>query len=325
MLEVGHATVGETARLPVIILGGSDNKPGPVPGGMKPTEMLTGYKGSIELPSGHCLAEEVSNHLTITGRFERPILLGPKRIYEGKVSCELVNSEGDFLATLRTVWRLVGDRFGASDPVALITCDILPSSNEFQRLLQTGYDSCPECFFWSQLVEAQPHEMGAGSWKPSYRFRANAGEPPKNYYPGHLVIVRAQALRMGLTERLMRLVYRHRNVDVRRRHIQMLAHGWTELLAEDCRNLFAFQPSMLSVSIPYYCLNAFRKFRRQDLTVPEFEDYVAKVFLHGEFQPGSVGRPVVFATTRILSFAKDVDTKAELAELTENLAISPQS
>ncbi|NIO10258.1 MAG: hypothetical protein GTO40_20540 [Deltaproteobacteria bacterium] len=49
--------------------------------------------------------------------------------------------------------------------------------------------------------------------------------------------------------------------------------------------------------------------------MPEVESAVAMAFVRSDFRRATLGRPVVFTITPILSFAKDIDTKAELAEV----------
>ena len=97
-------------------------------------------------------------------------------------------------------------------------------------------------------------------------------------------------------------------------HDRRRGMGSTRTVLEDFRQLFQFKPPVLSVSIPYHVLRAYYKLRRQQMTVSDFEYAIGKTFLHREVHHSADGRPVVFSITRIASFAKDIDTKAELAE-----------
>ena len=302
-------------RLPILVLAGSDRQPAPVPRQLKADDRLTGLKGALRLPSGRCLAGELVERLKKSERFEDPILIGPRKVYAGNVDCEIVDVEGDLAMTLAQIRQLIRNRFDLSSPVAFSTCDILPTPDEIRRLLAESYDPHASCFFWGELIEAQPQQMGASRWKPSYHFLSDVGQPLKNLYPGHLMIARPAALRMRLASHLLQLVYSHRNLDHHKRYLRMILRGLGRLIAEDFRNLFSFKPPLLSISIPYFSLRAYFKFRRQRLTVPEFAQHFAKVFLHNDHHQHTNGPAVVFAITPIVSFAKDIDTKAELAEM----------
>ena len=307
------------ARLAIIVLAGSDPYPAPVPHGLKREDMLSGYKGSHRLPWGPCLAGELVERVKESDRFEEPILLGPRRLYEGQVNCEIVDVDGNLMTTLRRAFQVIRSRFSLYSPIALSTCDILPTPDEISHLLETCYDPYRKCMFWWQLVEAQPSDLGASAWKQSYQIHPDVGQPPKELYPGHLVIARPGALRTSLTIRILEAAYRYRSLNIHKRHFRMIARVLGRLAAEDFRHLFLFKFPALTVSIPYHGLRAYYKLRRQQLTLPDFEYAVAKAFLRSEFHHCARGRPVVFAITQIQSFAKDIDTKAELAEASASM------
>ena len=301
-------------RLPIIILAGSDPRPGAVPRGLKREDMLSGYKGAHRLPWGRCLAGELVERVKESDRFEEPILVGPRWVYDGQVDCEIVDVDGYLMTTLRSAFQVIRNRFSLSSPIAFSTCDILPTPDEIHRLLETCYVPYQECMFWWQLVEAKPEDLGISAWKQLYQIRPGFGQLPKNLYPGHLVIARPSALRIGLTNRILELMYRYRNREIHKRQFRMITRSLRTLVAEDLHDLFSLKLPVLTVSIPYYGLRAYYRLRHRTLTLPDFESAVAKAFVRREFHHFAHGRPVVFAITQILSFAKDIDTKAELAE-----------
>ena len=300
-------------RLPIIVLAGSDAYPGAVPPGMRSEDMLDGYKGVHRLPGGRCLAGELVDRLKRSDWFEEPILVGPRHVYDGHVSCEVVDADGNLATVLSRTFEFIRSRFDLSSPIAISTCDILPTPEDVNRLLATCYYPYRDCMFWWQLVEAQPNELGASAWKQPYRMRPAIGEPTKNLYPGHLVILRPGALRLSLTNRILQLAYHYRTRDMHKRFFWMIARGLGRLIVEDLCDLVRLRVPLLTVSIPYRGLSAYRRLCRQQLTLTDFENHVAKTFLHRECRI-SLGRPVVFATTSLVSFAKDIDTKAELKE-----------
>ena len=125
-------------------------------------------------------------------------------------------------ATLQQAIDAIRTRYSLSEPVAFATSDILPTAEEFCRLLDGSYLPHRDALFWGQFVAAEPDEMGASSWKPSYRFRPDDDRPPLNLYPGHLVIARPDALRLTVAVHLLSLAYRYRNRDLRQRYVRMV-------------------------------------------------------------------------------------------------------
>src|SRR5438105_5690896 len=97
--------------MPILILAGSDQRPGPVPQDLQPDDMLSGFKGAIRLPWGRSLAAELVDRVRATGRFQDPLLVGPKTVYAGLVDCEIIDVEGTLTATLRRVIDVVRTRF----------------------------------------------------------------------------------------------------------------------------------------------------------------------------------------------------------------------
>jgi hypothetical protein len=312
-------------RLPLIILAGSDRRAGPVATGVRPEEMLRGCKGAHRLPSGRPLLAELVDRYRRSECFADPIVVGPLQVYRGLVDCELVHVEGNLAATLAVVHEVAMSRFDSAEPLALSTCDILPTPEEIRQLLRESYQPHAACCFWGQVVEARAEELGASGWKPAYRVKRDDAEDERadgpdssemlSVYPGHLVIVRRAALRIGLTNHLLKVAYRFRNRDMRWRHVQIAACGLGRLMWEDIRQLFTGRAPFLTFSIPYYGLRAYYRWRRGELTLRDFERAIARTFVHRRYQGQNGGRPVVFARTRILSLAKDIDTVAELAEL----------
>ncbi len=301
------------ATLPILILAGSDQRPGPVPSALSKADMLSGYKGALPLPWGGCLAGELVNRLRRAGRFADPIVIGPRSVYAGLLDCEIADVEGTLGVTLSRVARLLHDRFPADQPVAITTCDILPTPDELRELLQTGYDPHADCHFWWQIVAAEPGDLGASAWKPRYALRNEVGAPPQTVYPGHLVILRPEAVRFELINQLLVAAYRYRNWPLRKRFFPILLRGLGLLIKQDLLNLGRLQLPTLTCSMPWHLLRAYRGIRRATLTLPEFERHLARTVLHRRYC-GS-GRPFVITMTRHVAFAKDIDTRGELEEL----------
>lgn len=305
--------------LPILILAGSDQRPGPVGPGLTADVMLSGYKGALALPSGRCLAAELIDRLRRSGRFADPVLLGPLSIYERRVDCEVVDVTGTLDKTLSRVTGLLGERYSPDQPVAISTCDILPTVEEISEIIETGYAPNAACHFWWQIVTAEPGELGAGSWKPRYGLRTAPGAPLLTVYPGHLVIIRPNALRLDLLNGLLVAIYRYRNRPLKKRFLPMLRSGLSLLAGHDLRNLARRQLPILTVSIPWHIVRAYAGIRRGTLTLSEFERRLAGAIVHRDYHDG---RPFVITMTRATSFAKDIDTLAELREAAQ-LIVEP--
>ncbi|HIB53313.1 MAG TPA: hypothetical protein EYO39_00565 [Nitrospirales bacterium] len=301
-------------RLPLLILAGSDPQPGPAPAGLAQDDMLSGFKAVYRLPSGVPLISELIQRFNASGRFEQPILIGPRRVHEGIVDCEIVDVEGSLATTLEHTYKFITRRFHHLDPVAISACDILPTPDEIRSLLETNYDPHEDAQFWWQLVDTKPESLNVSSWKQSYQLRPDTDQPPMNLYPGHLVIVRVGALRMRVVNSVLQIAYWYRNRDLRTRHVHVAIESFRRLLAEDIRSLTSLRLPLFSISIPIRGLLAYYKMVRKQLTLREFEHHVAKTLVRRAFHKSAQGRPVRFTVTPILAFAKDIDTKAELAE-----------
>ncbi len=301
-------------RLPILILASSDPQPGPAPTELTQDDMLSGFKAVYRLPSGIPLISELINRLHKSERFEPPILIGPRRVYEGIVDCEIVDVEGSLATTLTHTYKFIRRRFHRLDPVAITTCDILPTSEEIRLLLETNYDPNADAQFWWQLVNTTPDLLNASSWKQAYPLRPDEGQALMNLYPGHLVIIRVGALRMRVLNSILQIAYWYRNRDLRTRHVHVAVKSFRRLLTEDLRSLTSLRLPLFSISIPLRGLLAYYKMVRKQLTLREFEHLVSKTMVRRTFRNSAQGRPVRFTVTPIPAFAKDIDTKAELAE-----------
>jgi hypothetical protein len=307
-----------TRRLPIIVLGNSDARPGASPEGVPRTALLTGPKGTIRLRSGRCLAAELIARIRDSQRFEDPVLLGPRDWYRGQVDCDIQHVEGSLIHTLRELMSTVRQRWSWDQPFAVTSCDILPTAEDLRELLDRDYAPHADAIFWWQMVEADPERMGAGAWKPGYMLPVRQGETPRRLYPGHVVIARAAGLRFDLMNRLLELAYRYRNRLLEDRYLGIMCGALGTLLRHDVRELVRWRLSSLTLSIPYFGLRGYYRYRRGRATLGDVEHFLAKAFVHRTTLRQAQGRPVVITISQQLAFAKDIDTYAELAELQTN-------
>ncbi len=299
--------------LPIIILAGGNDSLETIPDGFAADDMLRGFKGAVRLPSGRCIAGELIQRVSDSGRFETPILVGPRRIYHDLVDCEISDTSGDLPATVSGLTRVLTERY-ADRPVAVSACDILPTASDLRELLDESYRPHADSGFWWQMIAAEPAEMGASRWKPSYRMRPSPNEPLLNLYPGHLLILRPSAVRLDWFNRFLMLAYRFRNRSIYERVIRITLGAMGLWLADDLRSVGSFRCPGRIVGAPYGIFRTHWRYSQERLTVPGLAAELTRQIMVPGRTPGTA-HPAAMVVTRIRSFAKDIDTRQELEEI----------
>lgn len=302
--------------LPIIILAGGNDRLETIPGGFTADDMLRGFKGAVRLPSGRCIASELVQRIRGSGRFEEPVLVGPRRVYGDLVDCEIADTTGDLPATIAEFTSLLTRRYPGR-PVAVSACDILPTAADFRTLLDESYFQHAGSGLWWQLIAAHPEEMGVSGWKPSYRLKPAPGEPLLNLYPGHLVILRSDAVRLDIFNRFLMLAYRFRNRSVYERVIRITLRALGLWLADDLRRIGSLRWPGRVVAAPYGIFRTYRLYSLERLTVPGLAAEMTRQIMEPRRDRG-FDHPVAMVVTRIRSFAKDIDTRPELEEILED-------
>lgn len=299
--------------LPIIILAGGNDRLETIPDGFTAGDMLSGFKGAVRLPSGQCIAGELIQRVRESDRFEDPVLVGPSRIYHDLVDCELSETSGELLATVSALNDLLTRRY-ENRPVAISACDILPTAADFRDLLDHSYQPYVDSGLWWQLIAAEPAEMGASSWKPNYRMRLTPDDPLLNLYPGHLLILRPGAVRLNWLNRFLMLAYRFRNRSVYERMIRITLRALGLWLVDDLRGVASFHCPGRVVAAPYGIFKAYLRYRLERFTVRDLSTELSRQIMVPGHMPGIAPRAAV-VVSRIRSFAKDIDTHQELAEV----------
>ena len=299
--------------LPIIILAGGNERVETIPNGLTPDDILRGFKGAVKLPSGRCIVGELIERICESGRFEEPILVGPRRIYRDLVACEISDTSGDLLATVTELARLLTERY-PDRPVAVSACDILPTAADFRKLLDESYAPYVNSGLWWQMIAADPEEMGVSRWKPSYRMRPSPKGPLLNLYPGHLLILRGSAIRLDWFNRFLMLAYRFRNRGLYERIVRITLRVMGLWLADDLRRVASFQWPGRIVAAPYGIFRLYVKYCLERVTVPGLAaELTRQIMVPGRTR--GLDHPAAIAVTRIRSFAKDIDTRPELEEI----------
>ena len=300
-------------RLPIIILAGGNDQLETIPRGFSADDVLRGFKGAVTLPSGRCIAAELVQRVRDSERFQEPIVVGPRRVYHDLVDCEIVDTAGNLLSTISAFTELLNERY-RERPVAVSACDILPTAADFRELLDQSYLPYASSGLWWEMIAATPEEMGVSGWKPSYRMRMAPGEPLLNLYPGHLLILRADAVRLDWFNRFLMLAYRFRNRSVYERVIRITLRVLWLWLAEDLKRIVSFRWPGRVVASPYGIFRTYFQYSRERLTVPGLAGELARQIMVPDRVRG-LDHPVAMAVTRVRSFAKDIDTRPELEEI----------
>lgn len=312
---------GMSDLLPIIILAGGNERVETIPDGFTAEDLLQGYKGAVKLPSGRCIAGELIERIRESRRFEDPVLVGPRRIYRDLVDCEVSDTTGDLLATIMEFTRLLTERY-PDRPVAVSACDILPTAADLRELMDESYAPYSNSGLWWQLIAAEPAEMGVSGWKPSYRIRLSPEGPLLNLYPGHLLILRAGAVRLDWFNLFLMLAYRYRNRSVYERMIRITLRALGLWLADDLGRIASFQWPGRILAAPCGIFRAYCKYCLERLTVPDLAaELTRQIMVPGRTR--ELDHPVAMVVTRIRSFAKDIDTRTELEEVLHEGAADP--
>jgi hypothetical protein len=323
-----HAGSG---KIPIVVLAGSDLKRGFRPAGAQGLTFLVAYKGADLKFGGRPLAGLLVERVRRSEAFGDVYLAGPRRIYDGIVDCPIIDTDGHIGENILAAVSHVRERHGEDARVAFIACDILPSADEIRRLAELLADGClvdpppprpgipPPAALAISIVRAE-EDLGASAWKPRYRVRPAPGAPPISVLPGHLGIAWPSRLRMGLLHRLFTLAYRERNRGYSTRTRAILLRILGTLLRRDLLNVLRLQPPTLTWSVLRHGLGTYGRWRRGDLDIEGFARGVGAVLVRRKHFRAEGARAVRVVTSDILSFAKDLDTVEECAELERRVA-----
>jgi hypothetical protein len=302
--------------LPLIILGGSDRKPGPLPPAGRGHHALAAYKGAEIQVGGRPLVALLCDRLRSAPELDPIVIAGPARVYAGLApGVEVVDTDGPLAENLRRAVdaQLAAGRRGA---LAFTTCDVLPDPLELRRLLE-DYESGPECAAWYPLIRvpADRARLGAFGWKPEYRIAPDAGSPPTPVLPGHLVVVDPAALRLRFLYRLLELAYRTRNRPVRERHRRIAGHFVLGLLLQDLLHLAALRAPDVTWTVLTSGRRMARGLAEGTLTSAELGDLLARIALRARYRRRFPERGVRLPVLDGLSFAEDIDTEEEARQI----------
>ena len=306
------------SRLPIVILAGSDMQRGFVPPGAENLHFMVGYKGADVPGWGGGLSRSWCS--SASGRAmpsATSTSRGPRASTRGSSTARSWTRTATSGRTSRLRSSTSSSATGPRAASPSSRGDVLPEAGEIAelgRLLAAPRDSGVPPALAISLIAAD-QDLGSSSWKPKYFFRPRAGLDLEPFLPGHLGIAWPSRLRTGLLLRLLHLAYRHRNrgYSSRKRTIVLSILG--TLIRRDLWNLARLEPPTLTYSVLRHGLGTFARWRRGEIDLAGLELGLAKIVVRRRHFRREGPESVRIATSRHISFAKDLDTREELAEL----------
>ena len=314
---------------PLVVLAGSDSRPGRLTDEGRGYRALDGYKSAFLRIGGQPLVGCILDRLSASARFSDLYVAGPAKVYSGLVSgARLVDCNGRLEGNLRTAFEAVREDH-PHGPIAFLAGDVLPEVETLRTTMDRYFDEAP-CDVFFPLAEApdDPAMLGPSSWKPRYRIRRDEHSEPSTILPGHLIIVDPDALRIGLVYRLLALSYRTRNRPIGERSYTMFRGVLMHALREDLRQIFTLGLPNLTAAVVADGAAVAMGLKSGNMTCERLERAARRVMVsygHRRRYPRRQVRLPILADS--LSLARDFDTEEEAravgAEWHQSLRAAP--
>ncbi len=310
------------SRIPLTILGGSDQKPGQLPSSGSAKRPITGCKG-IDLRIGdRPLACYIAEQFLESGAFGPIYVVGPLDAYQEVVVSssisEVFDSDAGFSGNIRTGIEAMRERHPLGQ-LAMVTCDILPTLEDIGTCV-ADYRSAAPNDLWFPLVRVpeQASRLGASAWKPRYRISVPGKETEPlsvPVLPGHLAIFDPEAIRLNIIYRLLDIAYQSRNRPVLYRRAFVTRQMILGLLYRDLLNVLSLRLPTLTWDTAVHGGRAALHLSDGTLSQANLEKAARRIFVrraHRRVQVDSVVRTPILEA---LSLARDIDTLEEAAAL----------
>jgi len=310
-----------SVQTPLIILAGNDPRPADLPSGSEELHPLVGAKAIDLRVAGRPLISWVLERTQASPSFGAIYIGGNREAFAGVDlgGAEIIDTDGSFGENIRTTLEVVVDRH-PGQPVAFLTCDVLPEPEELALLMADYTSHAPLDFWFPTIIAPQDREkLGASAWKPRYRVAHERGGEPHSLLPAHILIVDPAALRLPLLFRAFELAYSTRNQRVLPRLFRMVRSLVASLIGQDLRLLFRATLPTVTLSVIGNGIALGVRLHRGVMSAEELSERFQKMFVrrrHRKAHPDRIGR--VFLTDT-LSLAKDIDTLEEAHEMSAAL------
>ena len=297
--------------MPLVILGGTDARPVPLPDVARDKHPLAGFKGVDVRIHGRPLVAELEERLLASGVFSTLFLVGPAAVYRGVcASARLIDANGSFGENIRAAVDAVEGRCPGS-PIAFTSCDILPEPAALRDVVDDYVRHAPSDLWFPLVRVPRDRSLGVSAWKPAYRIVPEAGEAAIRVLPSHLVVADTRTLRLDFLYRLFQLGYRTRNRPIGHRRVVMVRGVILELLYQDLRSAVRLQSPGLTWSLLWNGLAAARDLRAGTITREHLENAVRSILVRSTFRRRHPDRRVRLPIVDEMSLALDIDTEEE--------------
>ena len=303
---------------------------GPIPPAGSDLHFIVGYKGAEIRWKGVPLVTELVSRLRQSGAVGEVFVAGPSRVFSSLTDSPVIDTDASVGQNIATAMAFLRSTGRAEGPVGFMACDVLPRADEIRELLEqllgpgeaasAGPAPGPEAVGEPPAAMALPliqaaQDLGASRWKPRYGIRPAPGEPAIPFLPGHLLVAWPSRLRLEIIYRLLSLAYRERNRDFSRRPRSIVARLLGTLLFRDLTNLLRLKFPLVTYMVLRHGLATFFRWRRGDLDLDGLARGLGAVLVRRKHFRRWGGGCIRLVASRHISFAKDIDTREELAEM----------
>jgi len=306
----------ERSTIPLVILAGSDRRAAALPKEGADRSPLRGSKG-VDLRVGEQpLIEVLVETFRAVDLFGPIFVAGSAEAYDGLVEgLEVIDTDATFQANIKASLEVLLSRF-PNQPVALATCDILPTVEELQRAVD-DYRAHEPLNYWYPMiaVPSRREALGESSWKPRYGSIPEGETEPVPILPGHLLIVRLEATRLDILLRCFGLAYETRNRPVLQRFWMLVRNLLAYMVWRDIRDLRHLQAPTSTARMLSSGLRVGIALRDANGTQAFLEHHMERIFVRRRYLAEHVDRrgrtPVLH---NALGLARDIDTREEARE-----------
>lgn len=307
----------DNQTLPLIILGGSDRKPSDLPPEGRGKHALSGCKAVDIHIDGRRLIEIVVERFQAVGTFHPIYIAGPAAAYaKTHVDSEVFDTDSDFGRNIQVGIDEARRRHPEGE-LAMATCDILPTEEDLETLLDDYREHAPTDL-WFPMIRAprDERELGESSWKPRYQIRDDEGDQSTvPVLPGHMAIFDPEAMRLKFLYRLLDLGYQSRNRPILYRRSFLIRQLLVRLLWQDVLHVLSFRLPTFTWDTLRTGAGAALKLRSNKMTRRELEDAMRKIFSRRAHRKLHPRRRIRMPILDALSVARDIDTLEEAAEM----------
>ncbi len=309
-----------TGTIPLIILAGGDRSPTRLPEEGAGKHPLCGLKGFDIRLGDRPMVDLLLDSLRQAEAFDPIFIAGPTSVYGStRQGARVIDTDGSFGENIRTSIEKVMEEH-PSEPMALITCDVLPDVEELLMLLE-DYERHSPLIFWFSLILApdEPELLGASAWKPQYRVRNAGADESSRILPGHLFIAEPYRFRRGLVSRVFELAFNSRNRSIGYRLSYIVRRIISYLLGQDLKRIWKLRLPKLTVTAIYNGILLASRLRQGIISTTELEKRFRRIFIKENQRSAYRGRIIL---SDALTLARDIDTMEEAEEKARELGIS---